>query len=464
MSGPKISYASLDRSVYDSQREKAMFDYNVNVCGRYADTIIPALNKFEQALERLDAIECDKEDELIKQSIKNSIEGFKNQYYEIGKTGNLVKQYKDASIVERKKLRDGIPSFEKKYKEAKKWKFGIKYSEDLFFVEYYNEKLSRSAGNITKDAKEIDRSISKFEKDVFSRKIEKNLNSSSYYFAFENANKLYSAKEYVDKTNEALAEIEKLNISPECAEKLENLRQKAIGLENAELIHNFYQISVVPLLKECREYDRFYIEHSSEYETLRISCEILAKELNVNLEEKNLSLEAIEYYREKREELSKLSIEARQQAYIKECLDETMEELGYSLVGKKESTNRRGESFQNELFSYGEGTVVNVTFASNGQITMELGGVDTEDRLPKYAESQKLVESMHMFCSDYERIEEKLEEKGIKNERLSMMPPEEDFAQIINITEYEMNQEIAKFETDVQQAEQTKYMHQGDTE
>ena len=140
-------------------------------------------------------------------------------------------------------------------------------------------------------------------------------------------------------------------------------------------------------------------------------------------------------------------------------MDSAMEELGYTLVGTKHSVDRRGNEFHNQLYTYSEGTAVNVTFAKGGQITMELGGIDTIDRTPDYAESQQLVESMHTFCSDYGRIEDKLLEKGIVNERVSMMPAEEDFAQIINVSEYDLTQEVSKFNVSQQTVAQTQYMH-----
>lgn len=460
MSGPKISYANLDPAVYGRQSERAMFDFNVDVCCKYADIVLPLVNRMDQISGRLDAVPCFEEDVEERENIMRSIAEFKSRNFRYASDVALVKEYKAADSTKRRMLQDRVPSFEKKYAEAKYWKRGA-YSRDLFFVEHFNETLSRNAGKVASEAQALARRIEKWERTATNRKIDKNLESDTYYFSFENATKVYSAGEFVERINNTMNEISEMELSKKLEKKVENLKQKASEIQNGEFIHNFYQISVVPFYKECKEYNDFYVLHHEEYESLKINCELLAKELNETVEEKELSQEAIDYYRSKREELSERAIESRKQEYIKQCMDEAMEELGYNLVGSKSSVNRRGEMFHNQLFSYGEGTVVNVTFANNGQITMELGGVDTSDRLPEYAESQKLVEAMHTFCSDYTRIEEKLKEKGVINERVSMMPADDDYAQIINISEYEMNQEVTKFEAHKQSSQQTQYMHQG---
>lgn len=51
------------------------------------------------------------------------------------------------------------------------------------------------------------------------------------------------------------------------------------------------------------------------------------------------------------------------------------------------------------------------------------------------------------FCGDFQEIEKRLKEKGVVlANRISMLPPVEDYAQIINISEYEMTEEVDALE------------------
>ena len=54
---------------------------------------------------------------------------------------------------------------------------------------------------------------------------------------------------------------------------------------------------------------------------------------------------------------------------------------------------------------------------------------------------------MSEFCGDFQEIEKRLKEKGvILANRISMLPPVEEYAQIINISDYEMTEEVDAFE------------------
>ena len=78
---------------------------------------------------------------------------------------------------------------------------------------------------------------------------------------------------------------------------------------------------------------------------------------------------------------------------------------------------------------------------------MELGGVDTCDREPSEAECVALCDEMSEFCGDFQEIEKRLKEKGVVlANRISMLPSLEEYAQIINISDYEMTEEVDAFE------------------
>ena len=55
-------------------------------------------------------------------------------------------------------------------------------------------------------------------------------------------------------------------------------------------------------------------------------------------------------------------------------------------------------------------------------------------------------QNMRNFCDDYYEIEKHLRKKGVITKRISILPAEEQFAQIINVADYEMNKEVSSFE------------------
>ena len=131
-----------------------------------------------------------------------------------------------------------------------------------------------------------------------------------------------------------------------------------------------------------------------------------------------------------------------EQAYISQSVDEVMAEMGYEVIGHRQVRKKSGKEFRSKLLTYEDGTVINVTESSNGQITMEIGGTDEKDRLPDANERVALRKTMESFCRDFHEIEERLSARGvILNSRLSMAPPEEAYAQIINLNDYELVEE-----------------------
>jgi hypothetical protein len=102
-------------------------------------------------------------------------------------------------------------------------------------------------------------------------------------------------------------------------------------------------------------------------------------------------------------------------------------------------TKKSGKSFTSKLLTYDDGAVVNVTETSTGQITMEIGSTDEIDRTPNANERVALRKKMERFCTDFKEIEKRLADRGvILDSRLVMAPPEEMYAQIINISDFEL--------------------------
>ena len=124
-----------------------------------------------------------------------------------------------------------------------------------------------------------------------------------------------------------------------------------------------------------------------------------------------------------------------------------MSEMGYEVLGHRNVSKKSGKKFSNDLYSFSDGTAVNITSSSDGMISMEFGGIDTVDRIPDEAERSTLAEEAGTFCEKQKEIEARLEEKGVLvGKRISVLPPDGAYAQIINISDYEMEKEPERFE------------------
>ena len=118
---------------------------------------------------------------------------------------------------------------------------------------------------------------------------------------------------------------------------------------------------------------------------------------------------------------------------------------------------KNGNHFRNELYTFGDGTAVNVTYSSDGRIAMELGGLDSKDRTPDEYESAVLYEEMEDFCKGFKEIERRLLERGvILASRISLLPPDKAYAQIINTTDFEMRTDTKSFTTEKNRRKATK--------
>ena len=72
---------------------------------------------------------------------------------------------------------------------------------------------------------------------------------------------------------------------------------------------------------------------------------------------------------------------------------------------------------------------------------------DRTDRIPSDDECRSLAEDMVSFCDDYFEIEKKLKKSGVVTQRISVLPPEAQFAQIINTSDYIMTENVENYES-----------------
>lgn len=227
-------------------------------------------------------------------------------------------------------------------------------------------------------------------------------------------------------------------------------------IKNDSFIDNYYDITVLPYVKKCKKYN----EYGDEFNELVSKHKYYREYLGMPIVKFTFSMNNLVSLRQEVVELEQQCAKLEEQRYISESLNQVMKDMGYNVVGSREVTKKSGRKFRNELYHFGEGLVVNVTYAANGQISMELGGVDTNDREPSEEEGSILCDEMVEFCDEFPEIEKRLKEKGVVLiNRISILPPIEEYAQIINVSDYKMTEQIDAFETgNRKQAENKKHV------
>lgn len=247
------------------------------------------------------------------------------------------------------------------------------------------------------------------------------------------------------------------NLSKELVNELDATLLKIESIDNEMFLKNYSSVTVSPLLKQCKQYLNEYEACHEEFEKLYVEYIALCDLYFYVAQEYPCCNASIEVLKAEIKRIKETVDADDEQAYISDCLDEVMEEMGYSVIGSREVTKKNGKHFRNELYTYGEGTAVNVTYSSDGKIAMELGGIDTTDRLPNMQETSVLCESMECFCDDFKEIEKRLLAKGVVlADRISLLPPSAEYAQIINTADYRMTEKTETLQTKKQRRTATK--------
>ena len=255
-----------------------------------------------------------------------------------------------------------------------------------------------------------------------------------------------------------LAQISKIDFLPDdYKSEISRVSTRLEEISDDIFLKNFVAVSVNPLIKQANQYIAEYQECQAEFDSLYTEYTALCELYYYVAQEYVCSRSSIQALKAEIARIKKTVAEDDEQAYISDCLDEVMDEMGYSVLGSREVTKRNGKRFRNELYAYGDGTAVNVTYSSDGKIAMELGGIDTSDRVPTAQETDKLCDSMEQFCDDFKEIEKRLSGKGVVlANRISLLPPDAEYAQIINISDYSMENEAETISVKKQRSSNSK--------
>lgn len=206
-------------------------------------------------------------------------------------------------------------------------------------------------------------------------------------------------------------------------------------------IKTYYEIKIVPLMKKCDSAAEDFLRYNEEYGQLQDTYIALCNLLGMPYKITSCNAEGVSFLSRENKRLSDLYASYQEEEYIASAVDEVMHEMGYDIIGYRNAKKKSGTSIHHELYRYGNGSAVDVTFADDGKISMELGKLDTSDRTPDETEALTMCTEMERFCSDYLEFERRLAEKGILVSKGSKLPPDVAYAQIINVNDYETSEE-----------------------
>ena len=252
----------------------------------------------------------------------------------------------------------------------------------------------------------------------------------------------------IAKIKDTLHEIQSSNVSSDLQKEGIIILERAQRITDDSFIDNYYAMTVLPYIKRCKAYEEQIKEYGEEFDELASKHRYYSEYLGMPVISFTFSMDSLNSLRREVAELESQSAKIEEQQYISESLNQVMRDMGYTVVGSREVVKKSGRKFRNELYHFSEGSVVNVTYAANGQISMELGGVDTCDREPSEEESSVLCDEMVEFCDEFPEIERRLKEKGVVlMNRISMLPPAEEYTQIINVSDFNMTEKVDVLET-----------------
>ncbi len=391
--------------------------------------------------ERERKIKIQQEKEKIKQ-LKTELTELNNDLKESVKIVDLLVERTDTGKEVQTRMRHVIEEMKKVDGEINTTNKDL---EDL-------QKIYRQLFSTVKKVKEIKKLCDQQKGDMSQRLADNISDSILAGMNLKMEDQMIESLSHIDeqkkKIKEVLSSINKMNINSELINKCHMMEEKVDEITDDNFIDNFYAMTVLPFLKECKEYSELFETYRDEFEELVSKYQYYSDYLELPTVQPVFSVNRMEELREDVSSLEQQCEQLEEQRYISESIDEVMRDIGYHVVGNREVTKKSGRKFRNELYHFSEGTVINVTYASNGQISMELGGVDNCDREPAEAECDALCDEMVEFCGEFQEIEKRLREKGvILADRISMLPPAKEYAQIINVNDYNINETVESFET-----------------
>ena len=266
-------------------------------------------------------------------------------------------------------IRNSITQIEKIIQESA----GLSKQSGLENLQVFNSKVKTVEETARKIVAEYE-SQSNEIKDVLSKNIEDSITDGMSIRVDDEIVKPHRHLESQKaKIKDVLHEIQSLNISSDLQKEGITILKRAQGITDDSFIDNYYAMTFLPYIKRCKAYEEQIKEYGEEFDELVSKHRYYSECLGMPVISFTFSMDSLNSLRHKVAELESQSAKIEEQQYISESLDQVMRDMGYNVVGSREVVKKSGRKFRNELYHFSEGSVVNVTYAANGQISMELG-------------------------------------------------------------------------------------------
>jgi hypothetical protein len=218
----------------------------------------------------------------------------------------------------------------------------------------------------------------------------------------------------------------------EMHEEVSRLLRAYGEINDQDYAHNYTALKLVPLVKKCGVFRKQKLRYLELLDDYHIWCSMCGRKPSPF----QFSKQTITQLEAEIKSLEREYVQAEEQAYIIQVVNEVMSEMGAPLLGYRAGQNMH---LYNELFSFEDGTVVNVTYNSEGSVVFEMAGAGEDDHMPDAAEVALLCRHMEYFCSKrFPDFVKRLAERGVHYVERHQYPPEAEYAQIININDYEL--------------------------
>lgn len=266
----------------------------------------------------------------------------------------------------------------------------------------------------------------------------------------------------------ALNRVRKINRDAALSDSLRDRAEKAAEkLQNAATPDqaDHYILIVVSNIEEEAERERQnHKQEYQEYSTRIAEYHAICEELGKQPESIPFTTTWRENFGNAFQTLESCLSQGKEKEYISDCLDAVMAEMGYKVIGYRNVQKKSGRKFHSSLYAYADGRAINVTERDDGQITMEIGGIDRQDRIPTVQEAELLEADMYSFCDRFEEIEQRLQKMGVQmRNRIAKPAPNQEYATIINLDDFILtgNQNIETIDVaDIKQGSGMKEMYE----
>lgn len=450
MSGPKISVYNLTNRTSKVVVGQMQCEQQGLLCGEQIKQLLAGCSgmdrELDKALVRLDVLQRKsggqedsiREVQSIKQSMNQEIKRLKSEFdrnlprispqYVISEEALEQKRRELAKLVAIKNQAQALK--EKLDKAAKVGKDAVKKEQKKthqVIADYLNSGDGATPGALEgRDLSTLASSIAEDVSGVLS------------FDTFDVSEEDHSFEDRKKSIRNEMTELLKLDLSRELANEIENAINNLNRITQAERLSIFDSITVKKVFRDLEAYQLECERKEAEFQEALLRYQMLC-DMAGRVYEREITFSNENDLNEAIAEMEKTVVRQKEQAYIADCVDEVMRDMGYDLIGHRHVRKKSGKQFRNEIYQFGEGTAVNITYSPEGQISMELGGIAREDRIPTAEETDALTREMKSFCSEFTEFEKRMKEKGvIVGNRIALMPPTADYAAIINVNDYEM--------------------------